>query len=168
MSSFWILNFKNNLCVNLWWPRFNLQVKPVGIIIINHTQESFLADHGKQRTWVTSKSWTHFFFFTSCPIGVFCLSCFHFPHLRGMGKYLDFIWVYEYASAVVETVGLKLNHIGSLKSVGFSCWGTPISHRNSFSHWNVTSLILLYNHGLKLKYDQSRTQIWLFLQLGST
>lgn len=42
----------------------------------------------------------------------------------------------ECVSVVAEIVNVKLNHTGSIKSAGFSCWETSSSHFN-----NVASAI---------------------------
>lgn len=38
-----------------------------------------------------------------------------------------------HVSVVVEVAKVKLNHSGSLKSAGFSCWDGPISHPNNMA-----------------------------------
>lgn len=82
------------------------------------------------------------------PPWVFSLSYNHFPHLRGSEKILSgFIYLHV---CVCNVWGLllrlwmvKLNHIGSIKSAGFSCWDTSSSHLN-----NLASAIGVNFHNL--------------------
>lgn len=79
-------------------------------------------------------------------LGDWSLSYYYFPHLRDSEKILwgfTYLCVSACGSIVAETVNVKLNHTGSIKSAGFSYWDIPISHFK-----NVASAIGVNFHNL--------------------
>lgn len=79
-------------------------------------------------------------------LGDWSLSYYYFPRLRDSENILwSFIYLCVSAcgSIVAETVNVKLNLTGSIKSAGFSYWNIPSSHFK-----NVVSAIEVNCHNL--------------------